>query len=491
MTRAVLYARVSTDAQAAEGVSLESQRDMAERYCRERGWELAGEYRDVMSGRNDKRPQLRALEADAKARRFEVVLVYRTDRLARSFTKSAAVMAHLAEAGVALVSMTEPLDLTSPMGKAIFGVLAGFAEQESENIGQRVRDAKRYGASRGVWQSNRVPYGYKFTGKETGGARLEVDEEWAPVVRQVFAWAAAGETFHAIAHRLNQGGQPTRGGAQWHPTTVRNMLMNPTYSGRVAYGRRRRVGKRWRTRPESEWTVSEAAFPALVDAETWAAVQARLAEVAATSPRARHARTKYPWSGLVCCGTCGYRMTLKPNRGHALYACRTADAKCAVRPTVPVRFLDEVVLPKLLARYRSAATKGSIKRERPGPDPTRRIKALEARIARAKRLALAGVLDEDEAAREVAAAREELAELQAAQVVVPMPVALPDNLLERWTRITPTDRGDILRLMLERVEIAWETATARTRDLHIPGWPRSVKVSIPRLNRPRRVGRRT
>ena len=72
-----------------------------------------------------------------------------------------------------------------------------------------------------------------------------------------------------------------------------------------------------------------------------------------------------------------------------------------------------------------------------------------------------------------------------------VPVVLPDNLLKVWGLMTPTERGDILRLLIQRVAITWERATVHTRELPLPRWPATIRLSIPRLNRPRQVGRRT
>lgn len=486
--RASLYSRVSTGAQADEGISLEAQQDMAERYCRERGWSFVTTYTDVMTGKNDKRVQLRALELDAKAHRFDVVLVYKIDRLARSFNKATAMMAHLADHDVALVSMTEPLDLTTPMGKAIFGLLAGFAEQESENIGQRVRDAKKYHAAQGVWQSHRTPTGYRYTGKDGGGARIEVDEEWAPVVRRVFALFLGGGTYHSIAQALNDETHPTPQGALWHAATIRNMLVNPTYTGRVVHGRTAKKGKRQvRTAPEA-WTESETAFPALVDATTWAAVQARIADLAPLTPRERYARTRHAWAGLIRCGCCGGRMSFNTNPKGSSYSCRAP--RCTTRPSVSMRVLDGAVIAALFKRVEKAQHGSPKPTTKPVADHSKAIKRVEATIARAKRLALSGVLDEDEAADAITKARRELADLTNQETGPRSFPLLPPGLAGLWADITPAGQGEILRLLVQQMRVRWESLTVHLVEHGTTGWPRSFDVPIPRYNRPRRIDER-
>ncbi len=134
--RAALYMRISTKnhSQTTETQAL-ALRDYAER----RGFEIVEEYRDEgISGAKDRRPALDRLIRDARSRRFEVVLVARFDRFARSVTHLLQALGEFNSLGIDFVSLSESVDTSTPMGKMIFTVLGAVAELERNLIQERV-----------------------------------------------------------------------------------------------------------------------------------------------------------------------------------------------------------------------------------------------------------------------------------------------------------------------------------------------------------------
>jgi len=146
--RAALYARVSTHDQQ----TLELQLDAMRRYVRDRGWELARQVRDVGSGAKD-RPGRESLLQSARRRELDAIVVWRLDRWGRSVSDLMTTLRELTELGVGFVSLTEALDLTTPTGRAMAGLLAVFAEFEREILRERVRagiaQARREGRRHG------------------------------------------------------------------------------------------------------------------------------------------------------------------------------------------------------------------------------------------------------------------------------------------------------------------------------------------------------
>jgi DNA invertase Pin-like site-specific DNA recombinase len=131
--RAAIYARVSTTDQTTENQLLELRQ-----YCQARGWS-AGEYVDTgVSGSRESRPALDRLMTDAKRRRFDVLLVWRLDRLGRSLKHLVTTLDDLATLGVAFVSLNEGIDCTTPAGKLQLHLLAAIAEFERARIVERV-----------------------------------------------------------------------------------------------------------------------------------------------------------------------------------------------------------------------------------------------------------------------------------------------------------------------------------------------------------------
>jgi putative DNA-invertase from lambdoid prophage Rac len=144
MFRAALYARVSTNDQHT--LSMQS-RNMRE-YAARRGWSIAIEVREVGSGAAQREAREKLLAA-ARRREIDIVVVWRLDRWGRSVTDLLATLQELEHLGVGFVSLTEALDLTTPSGRAMAGLLAVFAEFEREILRERVRaglaHAKRNG----------------------------------------------------------------------------------------------------------------------------------------------------------------------------------------------------------------------------------------------------------------------------------------------------------------------------------------------------------
>jgi len=134
MVRVGLYARVSTHDQKTLPMQIRAMRE----YAAKRGWEIAVQIKEVGSGAVER--ELREkLMASARRREIDVVLVWRLDRWGRSLADLVVTLKELAELGVGFVSLTETLDLTTPTGRAMAGLLSVFAEFEHEILRERIR----------------------------------------------------------------------------------------------------------------------------------------------------------------------------------------------------------------------------------------------------------------------------------------------------------------------------------------------------------------
>lgn len=143
--RAALYARVSTAEQSSA-----MQRDEMQAFCQRRGWDLIEEYVDEgFSGSQASRPALNRLLADAKRRKFDVVLVYRYDRFARSLRQLVNALEEFRALGIDFVSLHEGVDTSTPNGRLVFGIFASIAEFERELIRDRVRSGLAAARARG------------------------------------------------------------------------------------------------------------------------------------------------------------------------------------------------------------------------------------------------------------------------------------------------------------------------------------------------------
>ncbi len=142
-----IYARVSTK----NGQDPEMQLAELREYIRNRKWKIAGEYVDRgISGASDSRPELNRLMADANRCRFDVVVVWKFDRFARSVSHLLRALETFRALGIEFVSLSENIDTSTPTGKMVFTVLGSVAELERSLIGERVRAGIRNAKARGT-----------------------------------------------------------------------------------------------------------------------------------------------------------------------------------------------------------------------------------------------------------------------------------------------------------------------------------------------------
>jgi DNA invertase Pin-like site-specific DNA recombinase len=177
--RAALYGRVST---SNHGQDIGMQTRDLEQFTAARGWNLVDSYLDIgISGTKDKRPQLDRLMMDAHKRRFDVVVVWKFDRFARSVSHLLRALETFNALGIAFVSLSESLDTSTPAGKMVFTVLGAVAELERSLIVERVKAGLRNARAKG---------------KRLGRPRMMVD------VAEIGRLRAQGRTVREIAAEL-------------------------------------------------------------------------------------------------------------------------------------------------------------------------------------------------------------------------------------------------------------------------------------------------
>ena len=144
--RCVFYVRVST---TGHGQDPTMQTNDLKPFAAQRGWELVGEYTDYCTGSKESRPELNRLLADAKLGKFDIVVVWKLDRYARSLKQLVNSVAAFAEQGVQFVSVKDDIDLTTASGRLMFHVISAMAEFERSLIQERVRAGLRNARAKG------------------------------------------------------------------------------------------------------------------------------------------------------------------------------------------------------------------------------------------------------------------------------------------------------------------------------------------------------
>ncbi len=234
-TRAVAYLRVSTDEQAEKGQGLDAQEKSVRAYAESQSYELVDVIADpgiLGAVRPADRPGFARLLELAAARAFTVLLVTRFDRLAREIRFAVTTVSDLAEShGVVIRSVTEPIDTATPMGRTLFAILAGMAENERYVIRDRTAGGRTVKAGRGGYAGGRVPYGYRRDSER----KLQVDPGEARIVRRIYREDGRGRTQTEIAARLNAEGIPGPGGGRWYQARIGYILDNAKYRGLSEY----------------------------------------------------------------------------------------------------------------------------------------------------------------------------------------------------------------------------------------------------------------
>lgn len=250
--RVALYPRVSTMEQATEGYSIGEQVERMTKFCEAKGWDIYKTYTDAgYTGANLDRPGLQELIKDSEAGKFDMVLVYKLDRLSRSQKDVLYLVEDVFdEHGVFFSSMTENFDTSTPFGKAILGILAVFAQLEREQIKERMSMGKNARAKQGKWCGGRmIPIGYEYDKVKD---KFIVNDFEAMQYLELVDLFLQGKAFREIETIFAERGYTHKHGV-WIPKTMRSVLRSKMYLGYLKHS--------------GEWYKSE--HPALIDEETY------------------------------------------------------------------------------------------------------------------------------------------------------------------------------------------------------------------------------
>lgn len=334
MKKVVIYIRVSTARQDQEGYSIPMQKERLIAYCRAQGWVVSGMYIDPgHSGATLERPGMESLIQGVKAGKYDVVLVYKLDRLSRSQKDTLYLIEDVfMKNDVAFVSMQESFDTSTVFGLAMVGILSVFSQMERSTIVERTMMGRTGRAEKGLFHGGGTePLGYKYIDGE-----LVVDPVEAQQIRDVYGMYADGYSVTEITRRME--GRTTKHGDWSHTGTVSNVLDNPLYAGYIHF----------------DGVLERGQHEAIVPAELNRKVKAR-------RKRLRHAEASgdsdYLLTGIIYCDCCEARYfpNKRPNK-KVVYSChsRAKKAKNMVKdpnckaPHIPMATLDAMVEEEVL-----------------------------------------------------------------------------------------------------------------------------------------------
>lgn len=314
--KVAIYARVSTEEQAEHGYSIDAQVDTLRDYCEKNGKEVYEVYIDPgISGKSmEGRHSLQRLLKDAERKLFDELLVWKINRLARKNLDLLTILDKLEQHDIAFRSYSENIETSTPAGKLFLHVLGAIGEMERSTIVDNVKMGLKQRAKIGL-HNGKLPLGYRSItdhSDPSGGSKVIVVPEQAPIVKRIFELYASGRGLKSIANELNHTGYTTMTGNTFSTSAVKEILNNPFYNGKVRYNRYENWSDKRRRGKSAEPIIVDGQHEAIISDDLWGKVQF-LSQKKTFTP-SRIFDGEFLLSGLIRCPKCGAAMVASRTR---------------------------------------------------------------------------------------------------------------------------------------------------------------------------------
>lgn len=359
--KAVIYARLSVEHD--ESVSIDRQTEACRRYAEARAWDVVAVKVDSGVSATHRKPETRTgwREVLELSDPYDVVIVWKIDRLARRVIDFNHAHEALVQRGASVAAVEQSIDMTTAYGKAMAQIIAVFAELEAAEISSRVKSARDYLLRVGRLPGGTVPYGYIKRANPSGpGFVLAKDPETIRFVEGMVAHARDGETVYSITKWLDAVGAPLPTASQksrkrqgWNYSTVERILRSPILSGKIPYNPGNRSKNRGEDvlRDESGLPVIDESLQVLGTEDHRALIDLLdNRESPQARPRAVRGTTPSLLSGLATCGACQRTMYRGTASGRPVLTCP------GCYQTISLRQLTSVIAERLLAERGTRST---------------------------------------------------------------------------------------------------------------------------------------
>lgn len=298
-----IYLRVSTEEQAREGYSIRAHEEKLRGYANIMGWPVYSVYIDEgISGKDiDGRPEMKRLIADVVSGKVKNVLIYKIDRLTRSTKNLIELIELFNQNNCAFNSLTESIDTNTATGRMFLKIVGIFAEFERENLAERVRLGLERKAREGYSTCAFIPsYGYD----RTNGERVQkIESNESEVVRRIFNMYLHDDySFYQIVRTLTAENIPTKRDGNWHISTIKQILTNPNYIGKVRYS----------CMDSERYFEADGQHEPIVNESIYYQTQDKLQKLKRITPTKRPTDGVY-FCGVMYCPACGGKYTSKWN----------------------------------------------------------------------------------------------------------------------------------------------------------------------------------
>lgn len=343
---AAAYIRVSTDDQTE--LSPDSQMVELRKYAKQNNIIILQDHVYMedkgISGRTAKRrPAFNDMIAHAKSEEhpFDCILVWKFSRFARNQEESIVYKSLLRKSNVDVISISEGIP-DGFIGQLVERIFEWYDEYYLINLSGEVRRSMTLNAQEGAYQ-NRPPIGYDYAGKKSTPI---INQEQAAMVRTVFQMFLAGSTYSQIAVHMNETGFRTTRDNLWEPRTIKYMLQNPFYCGKVRWGYYDRKSSTYNK--GDKVIISQGKHEPIISQEDFDAVQERIAHVSRGFKKRDPATCKHWLSGILLCSHCGASLSANMNNKYPYWQCwKHSKALCPTDQSVTVKRMEEQVVQAL------------------------------------------------------------------------------------------------------------------------------------------------
>ena len=313
--RLALYTRVSTIEQSEEGYSIDEQERLLRSWAEKNNYEVYKCYSDRgISGKDIKnRPALKELLKDAEEKKFDMVISWKINRISRKLADVLKIVDILEKNDITFKSYSEPFETDTPAGKMQFQMMALIGEFERGTIAQNVKMGMCAKAKAGEWCGGRV-LGYDLVpienqeGAKRRKSKLIINEREAESIRLIFNEYVNGKGYKAITNKLNKLGYKTKKNNDFSVNSIREILTNPVYIGKVRYNVRQNWAEKRRRNINANPIITDGIHEPIIDEKLWDKVQ-----VIMESKKGKPSRIydgEYPLTGILRCPKCGAGMVI-------------------------------------------------------------------------------------------------------------------------------------------------------------------------------------
>ena len=341
--KAALYCRLSVDdGRSGESISIESQKILLKQYCKSHGitdYEVYDD--DGYSGTNFNRPAFERMREDIDNGLIHTVIVKDQSRFGRSYIEVGMYVEEFKDKGVRFIAVDDGYDSMKSDYDMMFPMRNVINEYYAREASKKTKSAKRAKAKEGQYIGSRPPFGYKLDPKDRH--HLVIDEPAAETVRRIFRLAAQGVGYNRMTKIFREEKLLTpiayfnqhnpdyyksdywRKDFDWHVTSIRVILENEVYLGKLVYGKQKNKSMKSKEKvkcPREEWIVVENCHEPIISQELWDTVH----KILAAKHRPTQSGKVQIFAGLVYCSDCGHALTYSQKKKsdgtyHGAYSC--------------------------------------------------------------------------------------------------------------------------------------------------------------------------